>query len=96
MSSAVLLTSENERLQAENECQKAKRSKPHKYITRKGVLTGVEGISRMRAAENEWAKQEDAPTDAPAEKLQRAPRKCSMCSSLEHTARTCPTRQTSV
>ena len=96
MSSAVLLASENEKLRAENERQKVKRSKPRKYIARKGVLTGAEGISRMHTAENERAKRGEASTDVSGEKLQRAAPKCSMCSALEHTAHTCPTHQTSV
>jgi hypothetical protein len=89
MSSAVLLASENETLRMENQRQKRKRAKQRTYIARGGVLTGAEGQSRAQAAQT---RREDAVADAAAERPQRAPRKCSMCYSTEHTARTCPRR----
>ena len=58
------------------------------YIARGGVLSGVEGLSRAQAA------QEGA-AEAAVERPQRALRKCSICKSTEHTARTCPRRQIS-
>jgi hypothetical protein len=85
MSSAVLLASENEKLQIENQCQKKKKAIRRTYIAKGGVLSGAEGLSCTQAAETEQQK-------AAAEQLQRAPRKCSMCSSTEHTARTCSLR----
>ena len=87
MSSAVLLASENEKLRMENQRQKRKRAKKCTYIARGGVLLGAEGASRAQAA------QGGAAEGAAAERPQRAPRKCSICKSLEHTARTCPRRQ---
>jgi len=87
MLSAVLLASENEKLRIENQRQKRKRAQPRTYIARGGVLSGAEGLSRAQAAE--------APAEAAAERPQRAPRKCSICASTEHNARTCPRRQTS-
>jgi len=89
MSSALLLASENKRLHTENQRQKRKRAGRRKYIAKGGVLTGAEGLSRIQAAR---AGCEEATADATAEQLQRAVRKCSMCRSTEHTARTCPTR----
>ena len=85
--STVLLTSENKKLRIENQRQKRKRAQPRTYIARGGVLSGAEGLSRAQAAE--------APAEAAAERPQRAPRKCSICASTEHNARTCPRRQTS-
>ena len=91
MSSAVLLTSENEKLRVENQRQKRKRAKRRTYIARGGVLSGAEGASRAQAGQT---RREEAVTEAAAEQPQRAVRKCSMCKSTEHTARTCPRRQT--
>jgi len=92
MLSAVLLASECEKLQAENQRQKRKRAKRRTYIARGGVLSGAEGLSRAQAAQ-EGAVEGAA--EAAVERPQRAPRKCSMCNSTEHTARTCPRRQAS-
>ena len=92
MSSAVLLASENEKLRIENQRQKRKRAKKRTYIARGGVLSGAEGASRAQAAQ---ARREDAVAEAAAERPQRAPRKCSICCSTEHTARTCARRQLS-
>ena len=61
------------------------------YIAKGGVLSGAEGASRASAAEEGTAAAEEGA--AAAERPQRAPRKCSMCASTEHTARTCPRRQ---
>jgi hypothetical protein len=90
--SAMLLTSENEKLRIENQRQKRKRAQPRTYIARGGVLSGAEGLSRAQAAQT---RHEEAPAEAAAERPQRAPRKCSICASTEHNARTCPRRQTS-
>ena len=94
MSSAALLASENERLRMENQRQKRKRKQRRMYIAKRGVLSGAEGASRAQAAQN--AATEAAAIEAGSaatERPQRAPRKCSMCTSTEHTARTCPRRQ---
>ncbi|OCL00021.1 uncharacterized protein K441DRAFT_725636 [Cenococcum geophilum 1.58] len=60
------------------------------YIARGGVLLGVEGASHAQAAQEEVV---GGVAQAAAEQPQRAPRKCSVCYSIEHTARTCPRRQ---
>ena len=70
----------------ENQRQKQKRATRRTYIARGGVLSGAEGLSCIQAAQNGAA-------EAAAERPQRAMRKCSMCKSTEHTARTCPRRQ---
>ena len=49
--SAILLTSECEKLRVENQCQKRKRAKRRTYIARGGVLLGAEGASRAQAAQ---------------------------------------------
>ena len=91
--SAVLLTSENKKLRMENQRQKKKRAKKRTYIARGGILSGSEGASRAQAAQT---RQEAAIVEAAAEQPRRAVRKCSMCKSTEHTARTCPRRQISI
>ena len=68
------------------------------YIARGGVLSGAEGASRAQAAQEgvvEGAAEAAAEVAAEAatERPQRAPRKCSMCYSIKHNARTCPRRQ---
>jgi len=90
MLSAVLLTSENEKLRIENRRQKKKRTQRRMYIARGGVLSGAEGASRAQAV-HEGVVEGGA--EAAAERPQRAVRKCSMCKSTEHNVRTCPRRQ---
>lgn len=86
MSNAVLLASENEKLYMESQCQKRKRAKKRMYIAEGGVLLGAKGASRAQAAQEGVAA---VAVEAAAERPQRAPRKCSMCNLIEHTARTC-------
>ena len=94
MSSAVLLTSENKKLRMENQRQKRKKAQRRTYIAKGGVLSGAEGASRASAAkEGAAAAVAEGAAAAAAKRPQRAPRKCSMCASTEHTARTCPRRQ---
>jgi hypothetical protein len=92
MQSAVLLAEENRQLRSENKRQTRKRAKKRAFIAVGGVLTVQEGRDLSQNAnivpESAVACQEEG-------RQPRAPRKCSMCKSLEHTARTCPLRQAS-
>jgi hypothetical protein len=88
--SAVLLISENKKLRIENQRQKKKRVERRTYIARGGVLSGAEGASRAQAAQEGVV---EGAAEAATERPQRVPRKCSVCYSIEHTARTCPRRQ---
>src|SRR5450432_1350821 len=92
MNSAVLLAEENRQLRIENQRQKKKREKRRSYIATGGVLTVQEGLDLSQTA-NEglqgWVATEEAIVRT------RAPRTCSMCKSLSHTARTCPTKEVS-
>ena len=90
MLSTVLLTSENEKLRIENQCQKKKRAEKRTYIARGGVLSGAEGASRAQAAQEGVV---EGAAEAATERPQRVPRKCSMCYSIKHNIRTCPRRQ---
>lgn len=90
MHSALFLASENQKLQAENKRQKRKRAERRSYIARGGILTGAEAQILIENEINSQNRVEDAP---PQNTRQRAPRRCSLCASLEHNARTCPERQ---
>ncbi|OCK93672.1 uncharacterized protein K441DRAFT_722342 [Cenococcum geophilum 1.58] len=94
MLSTVLLVTENQKLCMENQRQKRKRVTRRTYIARGGVLLGVEGLSRVQAAQKGAVEgAAEGAAEAAAERPQRVVRKCSMCKSTEHTARTCPRRQ---
>ena len=92
MNSAVLLAEENRQLRSENERQKRKRAKKRAFIATRGVLTIQEGRD---LSQNTNIVPESGSIPQEAARQPRAPRKCSMCKSLEHTARTCPIRQVS-
>jgi hypothetical protein len=87
MHSAILLTEENRQLRTANKRQKKKRAKRRSYIATGGVLTVQEGVERAQIVN---IKPVSGVTDQEARVKTRAPPKCSMCKSLEHTARTCP------
>jgi hypothetical protein len=89
MHSAVLLADENKKLRAANERQKKKRAVRRSYIATGGVLTVQEGLNRTAIVDTEVSGQV---TGGAVEPRMRAPRTCSMCKSLEHTARTCLNR----
>jgi hypothetical protein len=89
MHSAVLLSEENLHLRSENERQKKKRVKRKSYVATGGVLTVQEGVNRSQLVDVGLTEEV---ADQPTEQRIRAPNKCSMCKSLEHTARTCPIR----
>jgi hypothetical protein len=82
----ILLADENKKLRAANERQTKKRAIRRSYITRGGALTVQEGLNRSVIVNTEPTDQS---TSRGKEQRIRAPRMCSMCKSLEHTARTC-------
>jgi hypothetical protein len=92
MHSAVLLADENKKLRAANERQKKKRAARRSYIATGGVLTVQEGLDRSITTNTEPTGQFAGGFE---EQRIRAPRTCSICKSLEHTARTCPLRDNS-
>jgi len=69
-----------------------RRAKKRKYIAKGGVLSGAKRASYAQAIQEGTA---EGAVEAAAERPQRAPRKCSICKSTEHIARTCPRRQAS-
>ena len=88
----MLLVEENRQLRAENERQKKKRAKRRAYITIGGVLMVQDRLDRSKIKDREL---EGGVIDQEAPIQTRAPRMCSMCKSLLHTARTCPTKYVS-
>lgn len=92
MNSAVILAEENRQLRHENKRQKQKRAKKRAFIATGGVLTIQEGLDRSQDT-NIVPESGVVPEEATVKT--RAPRTCSMCRSLLHTARTCPTKYTS-
>jgi hypothetical protein len=93
MHSAVLLAHENERLQQENKYQKKKREKKRSYIAKGGILTVAEAQGLIDIEQN--VHNNGAENEAPQVR-QRAPPRCSICAALEHNARACPRRQTTI
>ena len=89
MHSATLLAEENKQLRTANERQKKKRAVRRSYVARGGVLTVQEGLSQLQTADTVVADEVYGPSNGPQT---RAPRTCSMCKSLTHTAPTCPLR----
>jgi hypothetical protein len=92
INSAVLLAEENRQLQGENKRQKKKRAKRRAFIATGGVLTIQEGLDRSQATNT--VPESRVVTEEATVKT-RAPRTCSMCKSLLHTARSCPIKQVS-
>jgi hypothetical protein len=105
MNSAILLTEEVRQLRAVNAKQVKKRAKKRRFIARGGTLTIQEGLALQAPV-----VQPVQPVIEPVEPIigvvggvgadepivrPRAPRTCSLCRSLSHTARTCPTKEVS-
>src|SRR5450432_1838666 len=108
MNGTILLKEEVRQLQAANAKQVKKRAKKRRFIARGGTLTVQEGLALSEAPVQ--AVQPVQPVIEPVEPVigvvggvgasepvvrPRAPRTCSLCRSLSHTARTCPTKEVS-
>jgi hypothetical protein len=89
MHSAILLADKNRRLRTEIERQKKKKAQRRSYIAQREVLIVQEGLNRSQRVDSERV---EGFTDQLAQLQIRAPRMCSICRSLEHTARTCAQR----
>jgi hypothetical protein len=85
MHSAVLLADENRQLRAANERQKKKRATRRTFIAKGGTLTSQEGLNRSNTTVLRPRSQVIGGVE---EQPARAPRMCSLCRSLTHTART--------
>jgi hypothetical protein len=93
MQSATILAAENKKLRVANERVKRKRQKKKSYVGQGGVLSAQEVQEAQRGVGNriEGSIHEVEQPSQPGPS--RAPRMCSICRSLGHTARTCPERQ---
>ena len=95
MHNATILTAENRQLRAANTRVQKKRAKKTVFVGRGGVLTGqevLEGRNQSIIHDEVRIQVVKQPSRTVST---RAPPTCSMCKSLEHTARTCPIRQAS-
>ena len=89
MHNAALLANEIKDLRAMSVRQKRKQEAPRSYIASGGVLTAEEGQERVKRAR---IADKAVLNEVSGRASGRAPPECSMCSSLEHNARICPTR----
>ena len=89
MHNAALLANEIKDLRAMSARQKRKRETHRSYIASGGVLTAEEGQERAKKAR---IADKAVLSGVAAQASGRAPPRCSLCSSLEHNARVCPTR----
>ena len=89
MHNAALLASENTTLRTANQKQKREREKPAVPISQGGILTVQEGRVRTQNAQNVNNMVVEQST---TQTKTRAPPRCSICRSYEHTARICAQR----
>jgi hypothetical protein len=96
MQSGAILHAENKALRIANRRQTQKRKQRRSNLGKKRVMTIAEAQDMMDEREVEQQFHNEAPkapTSAPPEPVRtKAPPRCSVCYSFEHTARTCPTR----
>ena len=85
----LLLADENIALRTANQRQRQKRSKPISSISQGGVLSVQEGRDRTQNIQNVEMTVGEQSID---QSRKRAPPRCSICRSYEHTARTCAQR----
>ena len=85
--SAIILASENAKLQAANEKQKAKRQGKRLYIANGKTLIVAKRVNHIQAQKE---LQSTIATQGQGRMNQRAPPRCSIYSSLEHKANKCP------
>ena len=81
---------ENKKLQATNKKIKKKRQKKKLYIGKGGVVSAQEVQEAQRGVENRVESNIPVIEQPSQPGPSRAPRMCSICRSLAHTARTCP------
>ena len=93
MQSATILAAENKKLCAANERVKKKRQKKKSYIGKGEVLNAGEVQEAQRGVVIEGEVGNLVVEQAGQPGPSRAPRTCSICRSLAHTAHTCPERQ---
>lgn len=92
MYGVTILTAENRQLRAANEKVRKKRTKKTEFVSRGGTLTAQE-VLETRDQALIHAEARIPVVELPSRTVStRAPLTCSICKSLEHTARRCPER----
>ena len=92
MHNATILAAENRQLWVANKKVQKKRAKKIEFVGRGGTLTAQEvQEGRNQSVIHKEARVQVVEPPTPSA-LTRAPRTCSVCRSLEHTARTCAKR----
>jgi hypothetical protein len=92
MHSATILAAENMSLWAANKRVKRKRQKRRSYVGKGGASTAAEVQEGQNQAIIEVEEEVQVVQQPEIKVSNRAPRMCSICRSLVHTARTCPER----
>jgi DDE superfamily endonuclease/Tc5 transposase-like DNA-binding protein len=92
MHSAVLLAAENSTLRLANEKVRKKRKQKRTYVPRGVNSTPAEVLQSVGAVAIEDLRGSGEIQPILTSGVQRAPRKCSICRSITHTARSCPAR----
>ena len=93
MHNATLFAAENRQLRAANEKVKKKRAVKKLFVRKGGVLRVSEVQNKLNQATADIEVVDQVVDQNVAPARARASAKCSICKSLEHTARTCPDRQ---
>ena len=95
MNLTVLLTEEVRQLRAANVKQVKKRARPRRFLATGGTLTVQEALALSEPAVQPVIEPVGGVVADESDVRPRAPRTCSICRSLSHTARTCPEKLSS-
>src|SRR5450432_2052587 len=95
MNLTVLLTEEVRQLRATNVKQVKKRARPRRFLATGGTLTVQEALALSELAVQPVIEPVGGVVADESDVRPRAPRTCSICRSLSHTARTCPEKLSS-
>ena len=95
MNLTVLLTEEVRQLRAINAKQVKKRARPRRFIATGGTLTNQEALELSQLAVQPGIEALGGVVADESDVRPRAPRTCSICRSLSHTARTCSEKPSS-
>ena len=93
MHNATILAAENRQLRAANARVQKKRAKKTVFVGRGGVLTGQEVLEGQNQPITYKKVRIQVVEPSGRKASTHAPPTCSLCKSLEHTARTCRERQ---
>jgi hypothetical protein len=92
MQNAAILANENTQLRIANNKQKRKREAKKSFIATGAALTAAEAVATIKPLEIVDNKLEGGGEAGPSQPKKRAPSKCNICKTEEHTVRTCAQR----